>query len=385
MHRSIELARNGLGKVAPNPMVGCVIVSNDKIIGEGYHRQYGEAHAEVNAINSVKDKENLKTATLYVNLEPCAHHGKTPPCTDLILKHKIPKIIIGCVDGSKVSGKGIEKLKRAGCNVITGILENEARALNERFFTFYEKKRPYIILKWAQTMDGFITNGKGEPNRISNELSHTLVHKWRSEEGAIMVGTNTAHLDNPQLNVREWSGKNPLRVVPDRTLRLSKNLHLFDKSTPTVVFTSFNEKATQEKAKLHPPSFDFSQDTPPDCRQARLQGGLKYEKNLEYVNINFKKNIIPQILEELYKREIQSIIIEGGSQLLHSFLKNDSWDEMRVFISNKIFGNGIKAPELPSMPPIQDAQEVLPYKNSNLEFKKEDIAGDELLIFSNKQ
>jgi len=351
MNRSFELARNGLGTVAPNPMVGCVIVSNGKIIGEGFHQKYGEAHAEVNAINSVKDKENLKTATLYVNLEPCAHHGKTPPCTDLILKHKIPKVIIGCIDSSEVSGKGIAKLKRAGCNVIVGILENEARALNERFFTFYEKKRPFIILKWAQTMDGFITNGKGEPNRISNELSHTLVHKWRSEEGAIMVGTNTAHLDNPQLNVREWSGKNPLRVVLDKTLRLSKNLHLFDQSIPTVVFTSCEKKA---------------------------------HKNLEYVNIDFENNVIPQILEELYKREIQSIIIEGGSQLLHSFLKNDSWDEMRVFISNKIFGNGIKAPELPSTPAFRDAREASPYKNSNIEFKKEDIAGDELLIFNNK-
>jgi len=353
MQRCIELARNGLDNVAPNPVVGCVIVSNGKIIGEGYHRKYGEAHAEVNAINSVKDKENLKTATLYVNLEPCCYHGKTPPCTDLIIRHKIPKAVIGCTDPApKVSGKGIEQLKGAGCKVTYGTLERECKELNRRFFTFNEKKRPYIMLKWAQTMDGFITNGKGEPAWISNELSHTLVHKWRSEEQAIMVGTNTAHLDNPQLNVREWSGKNPLRVVLDKTLRLSKDLHLFDRSIPTVVFTSCEKKS---------------------------------QKNLEYVNIDFKNPIIPQILEELYRREIQSIIIEGGAELLNSFIKNDIWDEMRVFIGNKIFGNGIKAPELPGPTPIPGAREVPTHRNSNIGFKKEDIAGDELLIFRNKQ
>jgi len=406
MQRCIELARNGLGNVAPNPMVGCVIVSNGKIIGEGYHRKYGEAHAEVNAISSVKDKENLKTATLYVNLEPCCYHGKTPPCTDLIIRHKIPKVVIGCTDPApKVSGKGIEQLKGAGCKVTHGILERECKELNRRFFTFNEKKRPYIMLKWAQTMDGFIAQqppsnsparAGGEllhtrpptlfgeraeaqnSNRISNELSHTLVHKWRSEEQAIMVGTNTAHIDNPQLDVREWSGKDPLRIVLDKTLRLSKGLYLFDRSIPTIVFTS--------------------------CK-------IKSEKNLEYVNIDFKKNIIPQILEELYRREIQSIIIEGGTQLLHSFIKNEMWDEMRIFIGNKKFGNGINAPELP-VPPIApprpspkggraNARKAPPQKaqaqsnewrgispahiNSNIESKKEDIGGDELLIFRNKQ
>lgn len=353
MHRCIELARNGLGNVAPNPMVGCVIVSNGKIIGEGYHQKYGEAHAEVNAINSVKDKENLKPATLYVNLEPCCYHGKTPPCTDLIIRHKIPKVVIGCTDPApKVSGKGIKQLKKAGCNVTYGTLEKECKELNKRFFTFNEMKRPYIMLKWAQTMDGFIAYPSAKkPNRISCELSHTIVHKWRSEEQAIMVGTNTAHLDNPQLNVRKWNGKDPLRIVLDKTLRLSKDLHLFDRSIPTVVFTSCENKS---------------------------------QKNLEYVNIDFEKNIIPQILKDLYRREIQSIIIEGGTELLNSFIKNDIWDEMRVFIGNKIFGNGTKAPELPSSP-VPGAREVPTHRNSNIECKKENIADDELLIFRNKQ
>ena len=241
MLRCHDLARLGIARTAPNPMVGCVIVLDEKIIGEGYHRKCGEAHAEVNAINSVSNHELLKKSTLYVSLEPCSHYGKTPPCTDLIISKKIPRVVIGCVDSfSEVSGRGIKKLKQAGCDVIVGVLENESRELNKRFFTFNEKKRPYIILKWAQTLDGFIDIIRTDENQIaptwiSNEHSRMLVHKWRSHEDAIMVGTNTAEKDNPSLNVRDWDGKNPLRVVLDRQLRLNEKLNLFNNKIQTII------------------------------------------------------------------------------------------------------------------------------------------------------
>ncbi|MFH1321255.1 MAG: bifunctional diaminohydroxyphosphoribosylaminopyrimidine deaminase/5-amino-6-(5-phosphoribosylamino)uracil reductase RibD [Bacteroidota bacterium] len=346
MHRCIELARNRLGYVAPNPMVGCVIVNEGTIIGEGCHQKFGEAHAEVNAINSIPDKALLKTAALYVNLEPCCYFGKTPPCTDLIIRHEIPRVIIGCIDPApRVSGKGIEKLKRAGCNVTVGILENEAKELNRRFFTFHEKKRPYIILKWAQTLDGFISPGtasvsavKEHPGKadqvwISNELSRTLVHKWRSQEQAIMVGTNTALLDDPQLNVREWSGNNPLRLVLDRSMRLPEKLNLFDRSIPTIIFT-----ATEKKS----------------------------QSNIEYVVIDFKDNIAEKILYELYKKNISSVIIEGGRQLLNTFIEGNQWDEARVFISNENFKKGLKAPLI--------SEELI---------SKDDLGNDQLFIYRN--
>lgn len=325
MKRCLELAALGKGNTAPNPMVGSVIVLNDQIIGEGYHRRCGEAHAEVNAIASVKDQTLLVHSTLYVSLEPCAHYGKTPPCADLIVSKKIPHVVVGTTDSNKlVAGKGIEKLLQAGCKVDMGILEKECREINRRFFTFQEQKRPYIILKWAQTADGFIDIKRESTERaarISNELSQTLVHKWRSEEQAIMVGTNTAMMDNPQLTTRKWPGKNPIRIVLDRNLRLPASLHLFDQSVPTIVF---NEKSNQEQA------------------------------NRTYIQIAFSDKLIDSVLNELYKRNIQSVIIEGGAKLLNSFIEAGKWDEARVFTADKYFREGVKAPILNAEPNSQD-------------------------------
>ncbi len=319
MQRCIELAKLGLGHVAPNPMVGAVVVHNQKIIGEGYHQQYGQAHAEVNAINAVENPELLTESTLYVNLEPCSHFGKTPPCADLIIKHKIPNVIIGSLDfNSLVNGKGIEKLTKSGIEVTVGILEEECKELNKRFFTFHQKRRPYVILKWAQTADGFIdikreVEAPGKPLQISTAESRKRLHQWRSEEQAIMVGTNTALLDNPQLTVREWNGKNPLRITIDKWLRIPDHFHLFDKSTPTLIFTAVDKPSVQ---------------------------------NLEFVKIDFELSIVTQILNELYKRNIQSLIVEGGELLLNSFIDSESWDEARVFMSNKKIGKGVSAPVL---------------------------------------
>jgi len=347
IHICLELAKKGIGNVAPNPIVGCVIVYENKIIGEGYHQKYGENHAEVNAINSVKNKDLLKESTLYVNLEPCTHFGKTPPCSNLIIEKKIPKVVVGCIDSyAEVAGKGILKMRDAGIEVVVGVLEKESLDLNKRFFTFHHKKRPYLILKWAETKDGFIDvdrtvianhkerNGKQSfkstdclsslysvrndvDNWITSSLSKKLVHQWRSEEQAILVGTNTALNDNPQLNVREIVGKNPLRIVLDLNLRLPKNLNLFDHSVPTLVINL-----------------------------------LKQEKNnnLELVKIENEKDIISQLLEVLYQKEIQSVIIEGGAQLLNAFITKNLWDEARVFIGDKYFKNGLKAPNINRKP-----------------------------------
>ena len=341
MKHCLDLAAKGFGNVAPNPMVGCVIVVDGNIIGEGYHQQYGEAHAEVNAINSVEDKQLLKRATLYVNLEPCSHYGKTPPCADLIIENKIPNVVIGSVDSnSLVSGKGIEKLQKAGINVITDILADECKKLNIRFFTFHEQKRPYIILKWAQTKNGFIDNKRTEDStekalQISNSESKKLLHKWRSEEQAIMVGTNTALLDNPHLTVREVEGNNPLRITIDKWLRIPKTNNLFDKSTPTLVFTSVDAPS---------------------------------ETNLTYIKINFELPLVPQITEELFKKNIQSLIIEGGEKLLNTFIESNCWDEARVFVSDTIIKQGVNAPVLISNP-----------------YKKENIDGDKLLLYINEE
>ncbi|MCO6499552.1 MAG: bifunctional diaminohydroxyphosphoribosylaminopyrimidine deaminase/5-amino-6-(5-phosphoribosylamino)uracil reductase RibD [Vicingus serpentipes] len=320
----LKKAELGFGNVAPNPMVGCLIVHKNKIVGQGYHEKYGENHAEVNAINSVKNKELLKESTLYVNLEPCAHHGKTPPCADLIIKHQIPKVVIGCVDTfSEVSGKGIEKMKNAGIEVIVGVLEKEAKELNKRFFTFHNKKRPYIILKWAETTDGFIDvdrsnqNNTLQDNWITSPTSKKLVHQWRSEEQAIMVGTNTALNDNSQLNVREVEGKNPLRVVLDLKLRLPHHLHIFDQSTPTLIINQIKNNK---------------------------------QNNLEFIKIDTQQDLINQLLKELYNRNIQSIIIEGGAQLLNTFIESSVWDEARVFTGNKKFKKGLKAPSIKITP-----------------------------------
>lgn len=337
MKHCLDMAVKGLGQVAPNPMVGCVIVCDGEIIGEGYHEQYGQAHAEVNAINSVKDKALLKKSTLYVNLEPCSHFGKTPPCADLIIEHKIPYVVIGSIDtNSLVSGKGIEKLAKAGIDVKVGVLEDDCKKLNKRFYTYHEKNRPYVILKWAQTADGFIDAKRNEENtskpiQISNSDSKKLLHLWRSQEQAIIIGTNTALLDNPQLTVREVKGKNPLRITIDKWLRIPKQFNLFDKTTPTLIFTSVNEPS---------------------------------QTNLEFIKIDFEKPIIPQVLEELHKRNIQSLLVEGGELLLKSFIDEGYWDSARVFISDKELGKGVAAPVMNQKPVI-----------------KENISGDKLLFY----
>ncbi len=316
MQRCLQLAKNGGQDVAPNPMVGCVIVHKGKIIGEGYHRKYGEAHAEVNAIKRVENQEVLKDSTLYVNLEPCAHHGKTPPCSDLIVEKQIPRVVIGSKDiNSLVAGKGIERMQKAGIEVVTGILEEESKELNKRFFTFHAKKRPYVILKWAETIDGYIDIDRSDSDKgirwITHPLLRVVVHKWRSEESGIMVGTKTAENDDPGLDTRLWSGKSPLRFVIDRELKLPRDLKLFDGKISTVVFTG----------------------------KDRID-----EHNRRYVKIDFSKNTLGQMLREMYEMEIQSLIVEGGASLLNSFIKSGLWDEARVFVGNKTFGGGVKGP-----------------------------------------
>lgn len=314
MQRCIELARKGAGFVAPNPMVGAVLVYKDRIIGEGYHQQYGQAHAEVNCINAVKedDKEYISRSAMYVSLEPCTHFGKTPPCADLIIQHKIPKVIIGCRDPFKeVDGKGIEKLKEAGIDVQTGILEKECRELNKRFFTFYTQHRPYIILKWAQTADRKIANGT-ERLLISNELSNRLVHKWRSEEAAILVGTNTALADDPSLTTRLWNGPSPVRLVIDMSLRLPSSLKVFNQETRIIVFNT-----------------------------------IKHEEddNMLYYQVTEDVSLVHQVLNALYQLKIQSVLIEGGARLLQSFMDEGMWDEIRMITNRQLtVGSGLAAP-----------------------------------------
>ncbi|KAA6349418.1 Riboflavin biosynthesis protein RibD [termite gut metagenome] len=320
MQRCISLARNGRCNVSPNPMVGAVIVHERKIIGEGYHIKRGFPHAEVNAIRSVQNESLLKHSTIYVNLEPCSHHGKTPPCTDLIIEKKIPRIVIGCPDPfPEVAGKGIHKLLDAGCEVKTGVLEKECRQLNKNFITYHTLHRPYITLKWAESSDGFIDllRHNTPPILLSTELTLMQVHKRRAETDAVMVGTQTARLDNPSLSVRHWYGKNPLRVVIDQTLSLELSLHLFDGCTPTLVFTS-----------PPPPS-------PPNSA-------------VEYIPIDFQlKTELPlQITKALYKKNIQSLLIEGGSRLLQSFIDANLWDEAFVEKNSLKLNSGIKSPEI---------------------------------------
>jgi len=325
INRCIELAKNGLGTTYPNPMVGSVIVLNDTIIGEGWHRKAGEPHAEVIAIRSVKDKSLLKDATIYVSLEPCSHFGKTPPCAHLIVENKIKNVVIGTIDiNSKVSGRGVEYLKRNGCNVIVGVLEKECEQLNKRFFIFHNKKRPFIILKWAETSDGFIDklrdkSSENIPNWISNIYSQQFAHKMRSEEQAILVGTKTALNDNPSLNCRNWFGENPIRLVLDRTLKIPSNYNLLDGSVKTIVLTE------KENVK-------------------------KQHENVLFEIIDFTDNIPRQICGVLYKHEIQSVIIEGGTQTLRSFIDEKLWDEAFIFVGNILFKNGLKSPEIKNAP-----------------------------------
>ena len=318
MRRCLELAKNGLGTTYPNPMVGSVIVCDGKIIGEGWHKKSGEPHAEVNAVNSVKDKSLLKRATIYVSLEPCSHFGKTPPCCDLIIENKIPNVVVGTVDSNiKVAGNGIKKLIEAGAKVTVGILETECKELNKRFFTFHEKKRPYVILKWAESNNGFIaplTKLEQKPVWITNKFSRQLVHKWRSEEQAILVGTNTVIDDNPKLDVRDWTGNNPIRIILDQNNRIPKDSYIFNNQVKTIIFSNSSTRISQE--------------------------------NSIFEVIDFKKNLANQILNVLYKHHIQSVMIEGGLQTLQTFIDENLWDEARVFIGNNNFETGIKAPLL---------------------------------------
>lgn len=319
MSRCIQLAKNGLGTTYPNPLVGSIIVRDNKIIGEGWHRKAGEPHAEVNAISSINDKSLLKKATIYVSLEPCSHFGKTPPCADLIIESGIKKVVIGSLDPNpKVAGRGIKKLMEAGCDVVVGVLEQECDELNKRFFTFHQKKRPYIFLKWAQTADGFIspkaeTRKETKPVWISNEYSRQLAHKMRAEEAAILVGTNTALQDNPSLSVRAWSGNNPERLVIDKNLKIPTNSSLLDGKIKTFLF---NEKENSEK------------------------------ENTIFLKIDFSDEIMPQIVKVIYEEGLQSVIIEGGSKTLQSFIDLNLWDEAYLFSGKTSFGEGVKAPNL---------------------------------------
>ena len=324
MYRCLELAGLAIGYTAPNPMVGAVLVHGEKIIAEGYHQAYGQAHAEVNCLRSVPPEHEhlVPSSVLYVSLEPCAHYGKTPPCADLIIEKKIPKVVVGCRDPFReVDGKGIEKLKSAGIVVKTGILEKECRELNRRFMTFHTRYRPYIILKWAQGADGRIANQDRSRVLITNEITNRLVHQWRSEESAVMVGTNTALYDNPVLTTRLYPGPDPVRLVVDMDLRLPHSLHLFDQAVKTIVFNS-----------------------------------LKHEElpNLLFYQVTREVSLVPQVLHALYQMNIGSVLIEGGTRLLQSFIDDGAWDEARVITNRSLWiSGGIPAPSLPGPDPIK--------------------------------
>ena len=321
MERCLQLANLGAGNVAPNPMVGAILVHNDVIIGEGYHQKYGQAHAEVNCINSVtKNLQDLiPHSTLYVSLEPCNHFGKTPPCSDFIIQHKIKKVVIGCIDKfEKVNGSGIEKLQSAGIEVIIEVLKKKCEIVNKRFFTFHQKQRPFIILKWAQTADIKIANSSKENISerlfITNDFTNTIVHKWRSEEAAILVGTNTALLDNPSLTNRLWKGNNPTRLVIDTALKLPSTLELFNQQQKTIVF---NYLQHQE------------------------------HENLFYYQLNRDEDLIQQIVKACFKLNIQSILVEGGATLLQSFINQNLWDEARIITNKSLqINEGLSAPNL---------------------------------------
>lgn len=351
MQRCLQLAELGCGNVAPNPMVSAMLVHNNRIIGEGYHKEYGKAHAEVNCINSVKEEDIhlIALSTLYVSLEPCAHYGKTPPCADLIIAQQIPKVVVGCRDPFKqVAGKGIEKMQNAGIDVSVGLLEKECKKLNKRFLTFHTQHRPYIILKWAQTVNGKIaTSPKPSPKEraltpkeeilavngdnsikekrlfITNEFTNRLVHKWRSEETGILVGTNTALLDNPELTNRLWSGRNPLRLIVDMHLRLPSSLNIFNKQSTTIIFNA--HKHAMENFSLPP--------------LGGAGGGL--------YQVAEDVSIVHQILNACYQMNIQSIFVEGGAKLLQSFIDEGMWDEARVITNETLYvENGLPAPQL---------------------------------------
>ena len=318
MNKCLKLAKKGRGKTSPNPMVGCVIVHNNKVIGEGYHEKYGHQHAEVNAINSVKNKNLLKESVLYVNLEPCAHHGKTPPCSDLIINNNIPKVIIGCKDSFiEVSGKGIEKMKRHNIDVKVGVLEKECLDLNKRFFTFHDKRRPYIILKWAKSKDNLIAPiNQKEKFWMTSNSSKKLVHKWRSYEDAILIGSRTAKIDNPHLTVREIQGKNPIRIIINQNLNLPLDLNIYNDEAKTIIYNAIRN----DQIKLN-----------------------------KFIKIDFN-NLIKSVLKSLYKQKIQSLIIEGGAHTINTFIQQGIWDEARVFTANKNLKSGLPTPVIKKKP-----------------------------------
>ena len=315
MNRCLYLAKKGLGTTYPNPMVGCVIVHKDKVIGEGWHRRSGEPHAEVNAIKSVADKDLLPSSTLYVSLEPCSHHGRTPPCSDLIIEHGIPEVVIASGDDfEEVNGKGIAKLEKAGIKVHLGIMQREARQLNKRFFTFHQRKRPYVILKWAQTADGFIAAADqrtGEAVKISDKFSHQIAHKWRAEEQAILIGKNTALNDRPSLTTRNWKGSSPIKLIIDPNLEIPENDKLFDGSGKSLVFADKRSSKVRETANVH------------------------------YMDL--ERNIIPQIMEVCHEKNIQSVLVEGGAETHLSFMDDGTWDEARIFTSDKLLHKGVRS------------------------------------------
>ncbi len=317
MWRCLQLAKKGLGTTKNNPLVGSVVVHNDTIIGEGYHRKIGEAHAEVNAINSVKDQSLLKESTIYVSLEPCSHFGKTPPCAALIASKGIPKVVVALKDpNDNVAGRGIMMLKEAGAEVIVGVLEEKAKELNRSFFVNQIEKRSFVTLKWAQTQDGFIDNERDSrelsPLKLSNSITQCVVHKMRSQNMGIMVGTNTALKDNPTLNARHWYGSNPVRIVLDRTGKLSVDSNLFNDCAQTVVFTGLDNY----------PVID----------------------NVTVIQIDFQEDIVEQVLHKLYENDIATLMIEGGSMLISSFVEKGLWDEAFVEVANFEIGCGIRAP-----------------------------------------
>jgi diaminohydroxyphosphoribosylaminopyrimidine deaminase/5-amino-6-(5-phosphoribosylamino)uracil reductase len=335
MHRCLQLAKNGLGKTYPNPLVGSVIVFESKIIGEGWHKLAGEPHAEVNAINAVKDKSLLSKSTIYVSLEPCNHFGKTPPCSDLIVHHKIPRVVVGMLDPhEKVAGKGIEKLRKSGIEVKVGVLEKECLELNKRFFSFHHLKRPYIILKWAESTDGFLAplfKNEKKPVWITNVYSRQLVHKWRTEEQAILVGTTTVLEDNPKLNSRDWFGNQPLRIIIDRNGKISNEYEIKNQQQPTLIITE--------------------------------EENHKNVENCNYKTLIFDHQLVEKLVHLLFEKGIQSVIIEGGNQVLQTFIDANVWDEVRIFKGSVLFQQGVFAPKIV-------------YKT----VKKLNILNDELLI-----
>ena len=319
MRMCLELASKAEGMTYPNPMVGSVIVYKGRIIGEGYHLRSGESHAEVNAINTVKDKTKLKESTLYVNLEPCSHFGKTPPCADFIISNEIPRVITGTLDTSeKVSGKGIKRLREAGCEVKYGVIEEECRRLNRRFFTFQEKRRPYITLKWAQSKDGYLDiirseDHRKEPTWITGNPERILVHKWRASEQSILVGAGTVRADNPRLNIREWKGNDPLKLILSRSGSLNSGFYLTGTDNNSIVFTHNSQSDIPGAVKVL-----FKDDVPSSV----------------------------QIIEYLYSSGIQSLFIEGGADVLNHFILSGLWDEARIFTGEELFLKGIKAPSI---------------------------------------